>query len=525
MDKRQGGRAKPQHSPCRTSCLLDHWVDPVVCVDEAGRIVFANRQFVSWFGGIDQLSDLLARLESRTAARLLQLVQNKSRKSVPFFEAGENPRGSAARFDLDFMPLAGRKEYRYLLHFYDSSRNLSLFRQNLEMEKYQSLVTLTAGITHNFNNILAGIKGYAGLIRKWTETTDSPLASYAFGIERLAERGAEVNRKLLSFTGKEHSFSAPVEVNALLHEVVEKISPLATKRGVGIEVKLLGRRMYFMGDRFQLLDAFGNILLNAVESYVQPGGTVSIQVTLRRRKIEDPGIVRMGEACRAVQVVVADSGRGMSREETTHAFEPFFTTKQTDEGLGLGLPITLGIVQGHGGEIRLESRMGKGTTVKVSLPVYDLPMVEPAATVSKPGREARKGRPTGVLVVDDEPDILRIIEKLLGDLGLRVMTAKSGEEAQTVLIQAGHEIRLVILDMVLEDMSGIEVFQRIRRLMPNLPVLFVSGQDLPFQNRELLSQGAAGFLGKPFNLADLQKKVMQILQFDTEASPGSNLLV
>ena len=120
--------------------------------------------------------------------------------------------------------------------------------------------------------------------------------------------------------------------------------------------------------------------------------------------------------------------------------------------------------------------------------------------------------PGYILVVDDEPDILRIMSKLLGELGLRVITADTGEKSLDLLAHAGPELRLVILDMVLNDMSGIEVLQRIQRLKPSLPVLFVSGQDFQYQNRELLGQGAAGFLGKPFSLNDLKMKVLQLIQ-------------
>jgi two-component system, cell cycle sensor histidine kinase and response regulator CckA len=520
MAKQTGAEAVDRFPECLKNCQLNFWVDPVACLDGSGEIVFVNRQFSAWFGEIGSAGELLARLEARIASRLLQLIQRRSRRSAAFFGAGKGHDGGSIRFDLDFMPLPSKKRYQYLLHFYDSSRNLALYRQSLEMEKYHSLVTLTAGITHNFNNILAGIKGYAGLMRQWLDDGKSPIAAYAVGIERLAERGADVNRRLLSFAGRERSLTAPVEVNALLQEVIEKMAPLAERQSVSIEASPMSRRMYFMGDRFQLMEAMENLLLNAVESYGGQPGRVTIQAAMKRRRVSSSDIPQTSEMYQAVQLTIADSGRGMSDDEVSQAFEPFFTTKQTSESLGLGLPVALGIIQAHGGEIRLASKRGRGTTVKIFLPAYTLPAVEATAGMKKARKSQPRKKAASVLVVDDEPDILEIMQRILGELGLRVIPAKSGEEALESLVQEGQEIRLVILDMVLEDMSGIEIFQQIRRLLPNLPVLFVSGQDYMSQNRDLLSQGAAGFIGKPFSLKDLQKKVIQILQLEV-AEEGS----
>jgi signal transduction histidine kinase/CheY-like chemotaxis protein len=526
MAKQTGAKTADRFPECLKNCQLNFWVDPVACLDGSGEIVFVNRQFTSWFGEIGSAGELLARLEARIASRVLQLIQRRSRRSAAFFGAGRGAEGGSIRFDLDFMPLPSKTGYQYLLHFYDSSRNLALYRQSLEVEKYHSLVTLTAGITHNFNNILAGIKGYAGLIRQWLDDSKSPIAVYAVGIERLAERGADVNRKLLSFSGRERALTAPVEVNALLQEVIEKMNPLAEKQSVTFEVSPMNRRMHFMGDRFQLMEAIQNILLNAVESYGGDPGRVSIQAAMKRRRVSSSDVLQAAEMYQAVQITIADSGRGMSGDEVAQAFEPFYTTKQTNESLGLGLPVALGIVQAHGGEIRLASKRGRGTTVKVFLPAYALPAVEGTAGVEKIRKSPPRLKTASILVVDDEPDILEIMQRILGEMGLRVLTAKSGEEAIESLVQEGQEIRLLILDMVLEDMSGIEIFQQVRRLLPNLPVLFVSGQDYMSQNRDLLSQGAAGFIGKPFSLKDLQKKVIQILQLEvTEEGSASSLLV
>lgn len=526
MTKQTGAQSADRFPECLKTCQLNFWIDPVACLDASGEIVFVNRQFTAWFGEIGSAGELLARLEARIASRLLQLIQRRSRRSAAFFSAGRGAGGGSIRFDLDFMPLPFKKRYQYLLHFYDSSRNLALYRQSLEMEKYHSLVTLTAGITHNFNNILAGIKGYAGLIRQWLDDSKSPIAAYAVGIERLAERGADVNRRLASFSGRDRSLTAPVEVNALLQEVVEKMAPVAQKHAVALELSPMNRRMYLMGDRFQLMEAFENVLLNAIESYGGDPGGISIQAALKRRRISSPDVLQPAEMYQAVQITVADAGRGMAGDELAQAFEPFFTTKQASDSLGLGLPVALGIVQAHGGEIRLTSRRGKGTTVKMFLPAYTMPAVGEIARVENPRKSPPKLKSASVLVVDDEPDILEIMQRILGELGLQVIPAKSGEEALEALVQEGKEIRLAILDMVLEDMSGIEIFQQIRRLLPNLPVLFVSGQDYMSQNRDLLSQGAAGFIGKPFNLQDLQKKVTQILQLGAaEEGPAKPLLM
>jgi CheY-like chemotaxis protein len=269
--------------------------------------------------------------------------------------------------------------------------------------------------------------------------------------------------------------------------------------------------MFFIGDPFQLTDAFMNIVANAIEAIEEePGGVTVKAVHSRRRRGRRTGAAAQLSQ-RWIEIIVADSGRGMTRDELARAFDPFFTTKTQDEALGMGLPMAMGIIRNHGGEIRLVSTLGRGTTARIILPVYELPVAHSAGALPEARtRTIREG--VTALIVDDEPDIIKILQRLLLDMGIRVHIAGSGRTAEAVLDSELDRIDLVILDAILEDMSGIGLYLDIRRRKPDVPVLFVSGQDLPRQNPQLFIESpAAAFMMKPFRIADFQQKVRALL--------------
>jgi CheY-like chemotaxis protein len=243
-------------------------------------------------------------------------------------------------------------------------------------------------------------------------------------------------------------------------------------------------------DISQMKQVVMGLCLNATEA-MAGGGRLSV------RTYSDPGDGR-------VVLEVSDTGPGIDAKTLPRIFEPFFTTKGV--GRGMGLAAIRGIVDNHGGEIRVVSREGRGTTCTVLLPVSAVP--EAAASPPAEGPAAGSGR---VLLADDEEDVRGVVHAMLETLGYEVIEARDGLEAVEIFRRRAAEIDLVILDLVMPGLTGEAALGQMRRIVPAVPAILVSGYDESGRIREIVSAGFGGFLQKPFRRQDLGKKVRELL--------------
>jgi CheY-like chemotaxis protein len=208
---------------------------------------------------------------------------------------------------------------------------------------------------------------------------------------------------------------------------------------------------------------------------------------------------------RYVRLVVRDTGMGMDARTRERIFEPFFTTKEMGRGTGLGLASVYGIVKGHGGYIEVESAPGRGSEFRIFLPASSESPPEPAAAPPPPRSERC------LLLVDDEQTVLAVAGDMLSRLGYTVLPATGGEEALRVFAAHRGRISAVMLDLVMPGLSGVEVFERLRRLDPRLKVVLASGYSSEGEADRLLAQGAAAFLQKPFTIQQLAEVLTGLL--------------
>jgi CheY-like chemotaxis protein len=207
-----------------------------------------------------------------------------------------------------------------------------------------------------------------------------------------------------------------------------------------------------------------------------------------------------------VRICVTDTGAGMDKETQVRIFEPFFTTKEIGRGTGLGLASAFGIVKNHNGFITVESEMGQGSTFQIYLPATEKRIdSKPDVTESiLPGNET-------ILLVDDEDYIIEVGRMMLEGLGYTILTANCGRAGMEMFQAHQQEIDLVILDMIMPDVGGSEVFDHIRQLCPGAKILLSSGYNIDFQASSLMGQGCNGFIQKPFNLKSFSSKIREIL--------------
>ncbi|MBI5537182.1 MAG: response regulator [Deltaproteobacteria bacterium] len=347
---------------------------------------------------------------------------------------------------------------------------------------WQSTVALASGIAHRFNNLLVAITGNAGLL-KTCLPPDHPEQGAIQDMEQAARDMASMTRYLLAFAGEGRYATRPASVNELASQALVAINP-ALYPNVRLVETFDPELPPIEADPGQIEQAIFNLVMNAVEALASKGGTVE----LITEKVP-------AESC--VRITIKDDGPGISEPVRGRIFEPFFTTKAP--GRGLGLPAVLGIARGHRGSLRVRTAVGTGTVVELYLPYSEATVRPPASKRRKP----RAGERNTVLVIDDDPGTVRVLQRTLQSQGYSVITAGDGEHALALVEQRKADIALSIVDMGLPDTSGDLLCAQLKKLMPNVPVVVCSGYADANSAQQVADAGADGFLAKPFNREEL----------------------
>ena len=367
-----------------------------------------------------------------------------------------------------------------------------------QSQKMEALGQLTGGIAHDFNNLLTVVVGGLDLIAK--QVQDEKLLRYATNALSAAERGAKLTAQLLAFSRVQRLEVRPTYVAPL----IEEMRPLLRNvLGPGIEKKfdLDPQLTPVLADPTQLEVAVLNVAINARDA-MPDGGTLTFS-SRKRRVLSDPDLV----AGTYVELSIADTGGGMSPEVLERAIEPFFTTKEVGKGTGLGLSMVYGMARQSGGTIKIDSELGKGTTVRLFLRRADHDGEVPSSG-GKTGDEMRRSRGAAtVLVIDDDPDVRHFIAASLEEYGHEVVEAADGREGLEKFASGTHD--LVIIDYIMPGLSGAEVAGHILATRPGQPILFVSGYNETDAIRRV--SPAAVVLAKPFRAAALEDAVRAVL--------------
>lgn len=378
-------------------------------------------------------------------------------------------------------------------------------------KKLESLAVLAGGVAHDFNNLLVGILGNAELARMELPP-GSPLNEPLEDIERSAQRAASLAQKMLAYSGKGRFLTAPTDLSKKTGELVPVIdSEVLPGNRITLELELAPELPPVDLDAGQLRQLLTSLVANAAEA-IDDQGTVTITTELRECSRSELDATFLGEDLGAgsyVALEVRDDGCGMGEDTRSKIFDPFFTTKFP--GRGLGLAVVLGIVRGHGGTLVVESLPGKGTAVRIYLPISQ---AEPETTPeAAPSKGIWRGQGT-VLLVDDEPVVRKIGSRMLELLGFDVITAADGEEGVDIFRRRSDEIVLVMLDLTMPRMNGEEAFAKLREVRPDTRVILASGYDETETIARFNGRGLSGFVHKPYHLATLRQKVRKALDED-----------
>jgi|GEM_PF-287597 len=389
---------------------------------------------------------------------------------------------------------------------------MELERRLLHGQKLESLGVLAGGIAHDFNNLLAAIIGNLSMVTD--DVTELPCVHDAIEQAMLAaERAADLTKQMLAYSGRGHIMVKELNLNELVQENAQLLRAVVPNT-VTLDLQLGESLPKIVVDTSQVQQVVMNLITNASEAIGDQAGVITVltgidncdETYLSRSRTE-----QKPEAGMFVWVEVRDTGCGMSVETQKRLFEPFYTTKFT--GRGLGMSAVLGIVQGHGGALIIDSETGKGTNMRVLLPTVpgEQGDKQPVTPVAK--NDVEHVRPSGtVLVVDDEEMIRVLCEAVLHRLGFRTLQAVDGEDAMRVFQAHVSEISAVVMDLTMPLMDGATAFKKMLQIKPDVKVILSSGYCEHDATKNLAEFSPAGFLQKPYSLKSLKAELERVLK-------------
>jgi PAS domain S-box-containing protein len=369
-------------------------------------------------------------------------------------------------------------------------------------QKMEAVGTLAGGIAHDFNNLLMGFQGNISLMLMDLDE-EHPHSEFLHNMERYVKRGSDLTRQILGFARGGKYQVKTINLNDLIHKSANMFS--RTKKEITIHKKFQEDLWSVEVDQGQIEQVLLNLFVNAWQA-MPGGGNLFLEtenVTLEENDYDKPYAISPG---RYVRISVSDTGTGMDKATQERIFEPFFTTKGVGRGTGLGLASTYGIIKNHNGIINVYSEKGHGTTFRIYLPGSKKQVIKEKAIL-----EALEVGTEMILLVDDEEMVADIGKDMLEKLGYKILVAPGGTEAIKIFSANRDQVKLVILDMIMPDMSGGETFNRLKAIKPDAKILLSSGYSLNGRASKIMQQGCNGFIQKPFNLKQISRKIREIL--------------
>jgi PAS domain S-box-containing protein len=496
--------------------LVEHSPDAIAVYSD-GAFAFVNPAAVQLFGAQYE-SQLIGKQivnfiqpESRKFAqeRIQAILENE--KPLPIVEEKYlKVDGTAIDVEVASLPILLGKKSAVQVIIRDITEKKKIQSQLLQTQKVESIGTLAGGIAHDFNNILGIVVAYTSILQR-VEGDKKKFENSIDAINKAVSRGAALVRQILTFARQTEISIKQMSVPELAHEVVTMLQETFPKL---IEFKEVFERgiPLINADHSQIHQAVLNLCVNARDAMPQ-GGVITVKIDVRPLE-EVKQRFPTASFNRYVRLSISDTGTGMNESTKKRIFDPFFTTKELGKGTGLGLSVVYGVMQSHYGFVSVESEFGQGTTFYLFLPVPQEIKKDHGEPVSK-GIGTHRGTET-ILFVEDEELLRTAVASTLESNGYTVHVAVDGRQAVEVYKQYRKEIELVITDMGLPKLSGMDVFLQLREINPTLKIILASGFIPLEQKTELLKAGASEFIQKPYLLSEVLEKIRGALNEKNE---------
>ncbi|HEY3266717.1 MAG TPA: ATP-binding protein [Armatimonadota bacterium] len=488
--------------------ILDNSPDGLLVTDLNGAVRFWNRRMEEMFDVLGaeivgkSLFDEMALWQAHSAA-FQRVVESKEPVRI-----ARAPRRNHLDEDvvesIHFQPLWRDDAFDGVMALVsDVTDQARLEKQLIKSERMAAVGELAAGVAHNFNNILAGIGGDAQLLRMIAEEDHlgDAVKNSADMIYRETMRGGRIAHDLLSFARGQEPCLTDVDVSSIVNEAVRLAKTYPQAANVDLRPQVPADLPHVSGDPNQLHQVFFNIILNAIQA-MPHGGSLTA----------DARIMQGADGKARMEVAFQDTGVGIPPETLHRIFDPFYSNRRGGAmGTGLGLSVSLSMIRGMDGDIRVDSEVGHGTCMTVTLPIVER------------RRRPRVGETpkTRILVADDEPNIRRTIATFLSRRGYHVVAARDGLEALNLLEDEDSDFKMAILDLLMPRMSGLETIHSLRKIHPDLPVVILTGVANAEELAQVESLGIQKALRKPVDFDDLLATVHLLAgpAEPTEAAP------
>jgi len=385
----------------------------------------------------------------------------------------------------------------------DISEQQKLEAQLHQAQKMEALGTLSGGIAHDFNNILAAVVGFSELVESHVPK-GSREGHYVKRIVEASLRGRELVKQMLSFSRKTEAEKKPLLLSSIVKETAKLLRATAPSF-VSIRTRIASDSMFIFADPSQVQQVVMNLCTNAVHAMREKGGVLDIGLSSITIPPSDENIHGMKPGPYVV-LTISDTGIGISPDIIDRIYDPFFTTKDIGEGTGLGLSVVHGIVKQSDGYIFVESQPGKGTAFTVCFPE-----ISEEATAEAPEDTAISTGSERILFVDDEEAIVELGEDILAELGYAVTSRKNGTEALSLLLRDPSRFDLVITDVTMPEMTGVDLAREVLAVRPDMPIIMCTGHSHLVDEATARAAGIRAFVMKPLTRRELARTIRQVL--------------
>lgn len=521
--ERKAAEDEVQRKERRLSAILDFTPSPMVLVDpDTRKLVFANKaahvtargamplgMSASEFPEDNYLTDADGRRIPREDDPSMRAARGETLTDL---ELIWHVAGSSRALLINSATLRGKdgSPETIVIAFQDLTHLKQVEEQLRQSQKMEAIGQLAGGIAHDFNNLLTAINGYSSMALEKLPSGD-PLHGFMSEVLRSGERAAGLTRQLLAYSRKQVLETKLWDLNSIVSEMQAMLRRIIGE-DIILSTRLAAGQVLAKVDRGQVEQILLNLSLNSRDAMPR-GGKLILET--RTAFLHDGNATLSAETGRGPHVVlsVTDTGSGMPPEVKARIFEPFYTTKEVGKGTGLGLSSVYGIVKQSGGSITVRSEPGQGTTFHIYFP---------EATVESHRAEEIQLAPPDyrgtetILLVEDEEAVRRFAAHALEVKGYTVLRAANGREALGILARRQAPIALVVTDVVMPDVGGQVLADRLRELHPDLPILFISGYTDSSVIHKGLMDRPGGFLQKPFGPTDLARSVREALDGNTK---------
>jgi PAS domain S-box-containing protein len=506
---------KLEESEARFRQAFDHAATGIVLVDSDQRIKASNRYLQHLLGYTEEelvdrpLEDILS---SNTHADLGKSLAGMMAGEITFIQlekdfVHQNGQPVPTCINGSLLRDKSGQPLHFILHIRDlkAERAAEQNRRRLEgqlrhAQKMEAIGTLAGGIAHDFNNILSAVSGYTELALMQLPA-DSKIHGQLTNVKKAAQRATDLVRQILTFSRQAEQEKMPVQISSIVKEAL-KLLRASLPATIEIRQSFDDVSKYILADPTQIHQIVMNLCTNALHAMEETGGILEVRLEQARHIGANAMPIAPSQKGGYLTLTISDNGCGMDPATLERIFEPYFTTKKNNKGTGLGLSLVHGIVENHGGTIRVASTPGQGTTFAIHFPIFDKQTAEMAVLPESPTRGAER-----LLFIDDEPVIVELGMAMLTDLGYQVVGMEDPLEALQRVQEDPGQFDLVITDLTMPKMTGDRLAENLVALRPDLPILLCSGYAKQIGTHPFL----AGYIQKPITQHDLARAVRDAL--------------